>query len=248
MPVTPAHAAAAWPLRKIAPRLPLSALVIGTMSPDYEYFLRLAPTTRVAHTAAGLLYFCVPVSLAVWWLFRRVVRPAILGLMPPGLASALGPPSTSWPLAVVAVALGAVSHVFWDGFTHHNDWAVNTWPVLRTVPFPSLLSLPWYKWLQYASSMIGALGIAVWASAWIASQPDSARAWPTPQRARAILVISLVALVTIAGGVANTLIVPRHTIPISTGRFAVGAMLACVLSVVVWATIERASRRDAAAL
>src|SRR6185295_10926654 len=100
MPVTPAHAAVAWPLRKIAPHLPLSALVIGAMSPDCEYFLRLAPITRMAHKPAGVIFFCIPVSLVAWLIFRRLVRPALLELLPPVLAASLGPGSSSWPLAL----------------------------------------------------------------------------------------------------------------------------------------------------
>src|SRR5262249_32104455 len=103
MPVTPAHTVAAWPLHKWLPALPLSALGIGPMAPDSEYFLRLAPVTRVAHTPTGLLFFCVPVSIAVWFVFRRLVRPALVDLLPPGLARALGPASSSWLLALVAV-------------------------------------------------------------------------------------------------------------------------------------------------
>jgi len=37
MPLTPSHAAAALLLRQFAPRLPLAALVIGSLSPDFEY-------------------------------------------------------------------------------------------------------------------------------------------------------------------------------------------------------------------
>ena len=66
MPVTPAHAALALPLSRVAPALPLAPLVIGTLSPDFEYLLRLAPTGRFAHSLLGLVVFCVPVSLLAW--------------------------------------------------------------------------------------------------------------------------------------------------------------------------------------
>ena len=94
MPFTPAHAAAAWPARKVLAQLPLSALIIGTLSPDFEYFLRLAPITRWAHTPAGVVFFCIPVSIVVWLVFRRLIRPALIDLIPPGFAGGLGSPST----------------------------------------------------------------------------------------------------------------------------------------------------------
>jgi len=241
MPVTPAHAAAAWPLKKVFPRLPLSALVIGTMSPDYEYFLRLAPITRVAHTLAGFVFFCLPVSIAVWWVFRRLVRPALVELLPPGLARQLGPASTSWTLAFVAVTLGALSHIAWDGFTHQNDWAVRALPLLRSVPLPTLLPLPWYKLLQYASSVAGLALVATWVVTWIRAQPARALAWPPTDRRHALIVVGLVLIASAIGAVADSLLSPRHTWQIDLGRAAVGAMVGCSASAVAYAVIRRAT-------
>jgi Domain of unknown function (DUF4184) len=243
MPVTPAHAAAAWPLHKWLPRLPLSALVIGAMSPDYEYFLQLAPITRVAHTASGLLFFCVPISLIVWFVFRRVVRPALVQLLPPGLARALGSAAASWPLALVAVALGAVSHVAWDGFTHQSDWAVRAWPVLRTSPWPALLPLPWFKLLQYSSSIFGMLALAIWIGAWVRSQPAAVREWAPGQRARAIRVIAIVLVVSAICGVGDSLMTPRHAWPADLGRGLVGAMVGCTIAVLTFALTRARSTR-----
>lgn len=71
----------AWPLRRLVPSLPLAPLIIGTFFRDFEYWLRLAPSRRLAHSAAGLLVFCVPVSLLIWTVFRRIVCPGLLRLV-----------------------------------------------------------------------------------------------------------------------------------------------------------------------
>ena len=73
MPVTPGHAALALPLSRAAPALPLAPLVIGTLSPDFEYLLWLSPTGRFAHSLLGLVVFCVPVSLLAWGMWRAIV-------------------------------------------------------------------------------------------------------------------------------------------------------------------------------
>ncbi|HUL74413.1 MAG TPA: DUF4184 family protein [Vicinamibacterales bacterium] len=238
MPVTPAHTVVAWPLKKIAPALPLSALVIGTMSPDYEYFLRLAPIARVAHQPAGVIFFCLPVSMLAWVVFRRLVRPALVDLFPPGLARALGSPSTSWPLALAAAALGAVSHVAWDGFTHQNDWAVRALPALRTQPLPDLVPLPWYKLLQHASSAVGLILLASWVAAWIRATPPEARAWAAGQRRRTVRVVSTILGVSAACGVADSLMGSSSVLQVAVGRAAVGAMVGCCLSVLVYALMR----------
>jgi hypothetical protein len=243
MPVTPAHAVAAWPLHKWLPALPLSAIVIGAMSPDYEYFLRLAPITRHAHTFAGLLFFCVPASIIVWVVFRRLIRPALVELLPPGLARAVGPASTSWPLALIAIALGAVSHVLWDGFTHQDDWAVRAWPVLRTQPWPAILPLPWFKLLQYGSSTFGMVALAMWIAAWVRSQPQAAREWRPGQRARLMRVVSVVVTISLICGIADTMMVPRHAWTITFGRGLVGAMVGCTIAVTIFAIGRALARR-----
>ncbi len=235
MPVTPAHAVAAWPLHKWLPALPLSALVIGAMSPDYEYFLRLAPITRHAHTPAGLVFFCVPVSIVVWFVFRHLLRPALVELLPPGLARAIRPASTSWLLALVAVAIGAVSHVVWDGFTHQDDWAVRAWPALRTQPWPALLPLPWFKLLQYGSSFFGMLALVTWIGAWVRSQPQAAREWLPGQRARFMRVVSVVVAISAISGIADSMMTPRHAWTVNLGRGLVGAMVGCAVAVTVFA-------------
>src|SRR6185295_14718341 len=138
MPVTPAHAALALPLSRAAPALPLAPLVIGTLSPDFEYLLRLSPTGRFAHSVVGLVVFCVPVSLLAWGMWRAIVCPALVCLLPPGMAVMMSEGARGTPRSVAALAglgalaalLGALSHVAWDGFTHANGWAVAHLPVL----------------------------------------------------------------------------------------------------------------------
>ncbi len=238
MPITPAHAAAAWPVRTLLPRLPTSALVIGAMSPDYEYFLTLAPITREAHTLSGVVLFCVPVSLFAWLVFRRVVRPALLDLLPPGLAASLGPPSSSWTLALIAVTIGALSHIFWDGFTHYNDWAVTAWPALRARPIPGV-PLAWYKLLQHGSSIVGTTAVALWISSWARSHPASARLFAPGQRARATRVLVGIAIASVLCGLADAVLGSRHRWDPDLARFAVGAMLGCVVSTLVFALVYR---------
>jgi hypothetical protein len=243
MPFTPAHAAAAWPVRKALGRLPLSALIIGTLSPDYEYFLRLAPISRWGHTPIGLVAFCIPVSIAVWFVFRRVVRPALIDLLPPGLASALAPPSTSWAWAIVAVSVGALTHAVWDGFTHDHDWAVTAWPFLRTDVAPGLLpGLRWYKLFQHASTVGGLLAVAAWIAAWVRSQPAGARRWAPGQLARAGRAASLVVFLTAVAAFLNAM--QASTWPMRLSRFAVGGMIGCAAALLLLGAGYGAARRS----
>ena len=242
MPFTPAHAAAAWPLRKALPSLPLSAVIIGTLSPDFEYFLRLAPITRWAHTPLGLGFFCVPVSLVVWFVFRRLIRPALVALLPPGLASALGSPSTSWAWTIVAVSLGALTHLVWDGFTHQRDWAVTAWPFLQTEVAPDLVpGLRWYKLLQHVSTAGGLVALVAWIAAWVRSQPLAARQWAPRQLPRVSRALAMIVAMTTVAGVINAVQVTNW--PMQVSRFAVGGMIGGSIALLVLGISRDLSRR-----
>src|SRR5207237_829207 len=68
----------------------LSALIIGTWTPDFEYVLLLRPGGKFGHTPLGILVFCLPLGLAVWAVFQGLVAPALLPLLPPGLERRAG--------------------------------------------------------------------------------------------------------------------------------------------------------------
>ena len=55
MPFTLSHPAAVLPLRTRAPALPFTALVIGSMTPDAEYYLPFEPfPRRLTHAFVGV--------------------------------------------------------------------------------------------------------------------------------------------------------------------------------------------------
>jgi hypothetical protein len=240
VPITPAHAAAAWPLHAAARRLPLAALVIGTFAPDLEYLLRLRPVGKFGHTPMGLVLFCVPLTLLLFWGWRALVRPALTPLIPHGLHEALAGPEPGRrtdviPLAIVAALLGAVSHVLWDGFTHRTGWAV------ALIPFLSRSSahfqLQWFTVAQYASSVVGVLVILLWIALTLRRFPPEARAFAPGQRTRLARAALFVAAVTLTVAAANASAATNSVRRM--GRAAVGAEVGFALGLVVYALYAR---------
>src|SRR5262245_4745992 len=83
MPFTFAHPAAAVPLHRPFGRYGVvSALVIGSLSPDIAYFLPLSVAHADSHSPTGLLWFCLPVSLLSYVLFHTLLKGPLLGLLP----------------------------------------------------------------------------------------------------------------------------------------------------------------------
>ena len=161
MPFTLAHPAAVLPLART--RLVFSALVIGSMAPDFPYLLALSTRAQYGHTLLGLFTFCLPAGLLVFGLFHQYVKaPLLARLHPPHqrcLREAAAPPWASPSVllpATVSVILGALTHLAWDSCTHAKGWTVHAVPALQTV----LLHTPrgdlkLFKLLQHGSSIAG---------------------------------------------------------------------------------------------
>jgi hypothetical protein len=232
MPFTPAHALAAWPIARLAPRLPLAAVVIGTWSPDFEYLLRLAPTGRFGHSLPALFWFCVPLSLAVWVVFDRLIRPALSDLLGPALVGqpAEGQRATTTRTAArrlawlaLAAAGGALSHVIWDSFTHDTGWAVARIPFLASpVGWHATGQMRWYKLLQHGSTVLGGVLLVGWMAHAISRVPAGDRRFTPERRARALRALAVLVLMSSAAALLNSLRAPSRNLAPMLGYAAVG--------------------------
>ena len=63
MPFTLAHPAIVLPLAAKKLRMSATGLVIGSMVPDFEYFIRMRTESKYSHTLAGLFWFDLPLGL-----------------------------------------------------------------------------------------------------------------------------------------------------------------------------------------
>lgn len=172
MPFTLAHPAAVVPLRRV---LPLSALIVGSLSPDFEYLFRLAAVSEFSHTLSGVLYFCMPVGLLVLGLFHYVVKRPALTLLPSRVRQRLEPYASELPFLplaklssiLLALAVGAFTHVAWDSFTHEHGWVVGELSLLRASVFSVAGSeVRLYKVLQHGSTVAGLSLLAFWCWRW----------------------------------------------------------------------------------
>lgn len=171
MPITPAHAAAVVPISRWKPYFWLSPLVVGSMAPDYLYFVFPPSSWRhFGHTLLGLVLFCIPAGLVVLSAFHRVFKRPLVLLLPRPARAKLWPHCGPFPLLplrrlawiTTLIFLGAVTHVVWDGFTHDDGWAFRDYPQLKAaiVTFGNV-EVRWSGLLQVGSSLLG-LGLLTW--------------------------------------------------------------------------------------
>lgn len=164
VPFTFSHPVAVLPLARLK-WLSLPALVVGSMSPDFIYFLQLRPGRQFGHTLPGLFLFSLPVGFVVLFIFRVLLERPLDDLLPRRVGRAVLPftltrPSWRRLLGVaISLLLGALTHIVWDAFTHANGWGVAAVPLLNRELFPGV---PLHKLAQHGSSVLGLAGIAGW--------------------------------------------------------------------------------------
>lgn len=186
MPFTLAHPAAAVPFRRVG--LVLSALVVGAVAPDFEYFVMLAPHSRSGHEMPGVLLITFPAAFFALWLFHACVKRGLAAVLPVSAQQRLQPYLGSFSfgdgkrfaLIAASIAVGIGTHLLWDMLTHRDTIAYDHWMWLQTmIALPAVGARPVYKLLQYSSSVLGCLLLAGWVWRWWLHAPASA----TPVRA-----------------------------------------------------------------
>jgi len=165
MPFTFAHPAIVLPLSYLPKRMvSMTGLIIGSMTPDFEYFLRMKIQSIYSHTLPGIFYFCLPIGLFVSFLFHRFIRQALVNNLPRIIGNRVHSiPTINWIpyfktnylIILVSLFIGASSHILWDGFTHPHGFFVERIPYLTTNLQVRTHDIKVYKILQHGSTLIG---------------------------------------------------------------------------------------------
>jgi hypothetical protein len=170
MPFTFSHPAIVLPLTYL-PRqwFSLTGLVIGSLTPDFEYFFRMRIKSNYSHTIDGLFWFDLPLGLLFAFIFHNIVRDSLFDNFPSILKSRFlafrhfdwnGHFKKKWFVVTISILIGAASHIFWDGFTHDHGYFVQTIPALQNSMNFLGGQIPILKILQHSSTFIGGLVIA----------------------------------------------------------------------------------------
>ena len=139
MPYTLSHVAVVAPVARLLARLRvLSAVVIGSMVPDFGYLMPNHPPRFETHSAIALVTFCLPVGMLTYWLFQRLLKTPLVSVLPdqpymrwlPYSKPAAWSSPRQWLLAAGGALAGAVTHLAWDGFTHEGARGVRMVPEL----------------------------------------------------------------------------------------------------------------------
>lgn len=207
MPFTISHAAAVILLNRRG--LVTSALVIGTMVPDLSYFVHLKGFNRdLGHSILGLFTFCLPVGIVILLVFQKFVKRPLFALLPPSHQQRLLPylqgfPLKSWQIMIrslLSLAIGTLSHLAWDSFTHNNGFIVKNAAALRQPIFELAgTKIFVFSILQHGSTVLGLVALVLWYFHW--SRKTPAYAYPVPPSLQLSAAMRLIIFAAMAAGV-----------------------------------------------
>ena len=170
MPFTPAHAVVSLPFVRRMRAFSILGLVLGSMAPDFEYFLMMQPTSMGGHTILGFFILNVPICILTAILYLNVLEDGLIQLLPSFIAK-------KWPrfgrnIQTYAIAewisfvywalVGMLTHVGWDAFTHSSGIAVANLPILTAQIKFGIYEIPVYKMLQHGGTLFGLGSIGVY--------------------------------------------------------------------------------------
>ena len=166
MPFTFSHPAIIIPfLNKKSKLFSTTGLVVGSLIPDFESFIRFSEHKIYSHTWPGIFWFDLPLGLIATFIFHNLVRDPLINNLPDIIGDKFKPykgftwyqyfKGHAWKV-IYSMVLGITLHLLWDAFTHLNlanpdatDSDIYLWGTQV------------FKLLQDANSVLG-LGAVVW--------------------------------------------------------------------------------------
>ena len=225
-------------------RLVPSALVVGTLAPDFWYFLGLESQSGLGHTFHGAFVFTPPLALIVLWLFHAFVKTPFTSLLPDTVQSRLashpsrfrfgGP--TRLAMILGSILLGIATHLLWDSFTHPTTWLYSHWAFLSyMVRLPIVGLVPYYRLFQHGSTIVGTAILLVWLARWYQrTEPCHRDFRPSLSSRQKLSLIALISSIATLGAVARSVVIagaPMDSLALK--RFA-GQAIVSVIALAWW--------------
>lgn len=165
MPFTFSHPAIVLPLKYLPKKwFSFTGLIIGSMTPDFEYFIRMKIQSNYSHTIAGIFWFDLPLALLLSFIFHNIVKDPLFDNLPNTIKSRFIFFKTfkwndyfkqNWIVVIVSILIGTASHLLWDSFTHDHGYFVTHVPELQESILIFNKKVPCLKVAQHSSSFIG---------------------------------------------------------------------------------------------
>jgi hypothetical protein len=165
MPFTFSHPAAVLPAKWLPEKwVSMTALVIGSVTPDFEYFIRMRNLSKYSHLWTGLLWYDLPIAFLLAYIYHRFIRDGLIDNLPRILRKRLSRfKDFDWLhyvgqhfwVVTICFIIGIASHIAWDGFTHRTGYFVERIPWFAGNTYMFGIGYTRFYVLQQISSVLG---------------------------------------------------------------------------------------------
>lgn len=172
MPFTFSHPGAVLPLGFLPKKyFSMTALIIGSIVPDFEYFFRMSSRSSYSHSWPGLFWFDLPLVIIIAFIFHSIVRNTLINNLPGIFAKRLqvfknfnwsSSFKKNYPVIIISAIIGIASHLLWDRFTHESgifDTDIGKIKELYAISFRHRFAT--YNLLQLISSITGIIIVLI---------------------------------------------------------------------------------------
>ncbi len=171
MPFTFSHPAIIIPFT-FFPRnwFSVSGLIIGSVVPDFEYFLRMRVQSNYSHTFYGVFWFNLPFGIILAFVFHNYIKNSLIDNLPTILNLRFfrykqfewtNYFKKDWMIVIISILIGVFSHLLWDSFTHSDGYFVTKLFFLNNTFSVYGLKIAVFKLLQHSSTLIGGIFILI---------------------------------------------------------------------------------------
>lgn len=166
MPLTFSHPAIVLPAKYLPEKwVSMTALIVGSVTPDFEYFFRMREESFYTHTWAGMFYLDLPLGLLLTFIYHYLVRDLFICNIPAFFRKRFSPYTNfNWGnyfkqhfwIVIICLLIGIASHLFWDSFTHPEGHFVREIPMLKQSTYIMGSRIQRARLLQTISTIVGA--------------------------------------------------------------------------------------------
>jgi hypothetical protein len=143
----------------------MTGLIVGSVTPDFEYFMRMKVESIYSHTLLGMFWFDLPLSLLLSFVYHYIIRNSFICNSPVFLKKRLSRyMDFNWLhylkhhffVIISCLLVGISSHIFWDSFTHPRGSFVKFIPFLKESSYILGFHIPNSSVLHIISTIVGA--------------------------------------------------------------------------------------------
>lgn len=172
MPFTFSHPALVFPFSYFSKKwFSLTGLIIGSTTPDFEYFLRMKAYGDFSHSLLGIFLFNLPLSIILAFIFHNIIKYPLVNNLPKILKSRFNDLTqlnwnkyfkSNWYLVIISALVGTSTHFLWDSFTHKSGFFVQHIPILQNSFELFSKKIYIFNFLQHLSTVIGGIIILIY--------------------------------------------------------------------------------------